>query len=70
MWTLPSSTSQKAGVILLLGGVTVLFVGSGSDAWGGFFLAACLLYGFYLGIPVGFLVSRRVLPFSTARAKG
>jgi hypothetical protein len=40
--------------------VIVLFVGPGRDAWGGFFVAACLLYGFYLGIPVGLVVCWRV----------
>jgi hypothetical protein len=43
----------------LLGIVIVLFVGPGR-AGGGFFVAACLLYGFYLGIPVGLVVCWRV----------
>jgi hypothetical protein len=65
MWTLPYSTPQKAGVIALgllvgaltipigctvLGTIVVLFVGPGRDAWGGFFVAGCFLYGFWLGI--------------------
>jgi hypothetical protein len=45
---------------VLLGVVVVLLVGPGRDAWGGFFVAACLLYGFYLGIPVGIVVCWRV----------
>jgi hypothetical protein len=45
---------------VLLGAVVVLFVGPGQDAWGGFFVAACLLYGLYLGIPVGLFVCWKV----------
>jgi hypothetical protein len=45
---------------VLLGVVVVLLVGPGKDAWGGFFVTACLLYGFYLGIPVGIVVCWRV----------
>jgi hypothetical protein len=44
----------------LLGVIVVLFVGPGKDAWGGFFVAGCLLYGFYLGIPVGLVVCWKV----------
>ena len=44
----------------LLGVVVVLFVGPGRDAWGAFFVAGCLLYGCWLGIPVDLVVCWRV----------
>jgi hypothetical protein len=45
---------------VLLGVVFLLFPGTGKDAGGAFFLAACAIYGLYLGIPVGLFVCWKV----------
>jgi hypothetical protein len=52
----------------VLGTIVVLFVGPGRDAWGGFFVAGCFLYGFWLGNSCRPRCLLESVPFSTARA--
>ncbi len=54
---------------LLLGVVVVLITGPNKDAGGAFLLATCLLYGFYLGIPVGLFVCWKVCRSRLREAK-
>jgi hypothetical protein len=44
----------------LLGAVVLLFVPTNRDAGGAFFLAECLLWGLYLGVPVGAYVCWKI----------